>query len=318
MFKQLPIVHAPPIPLPAPCWLALFLEGSHAQCAKLITSLSFSYSSRNILSQITWPEWNSGCATLCINIKRSKIAQVWNFIHRDCTEIQPPYKTPPGIQQPRQINKYMFCTRFPYFVKSSMPRLNAILIHGPSSRSWETFIYKFDVTYSVQLSKNIAIHRIKNYPAVECSKDVPRYPPNKINPVYSFIRPTKTPDEVSILLPWKCFCRSLFKILVASNPALSHSCLGMISRARAMDPIRSCSFPAIDREKSLRYLLSSISIAPPPATTASFLIARRTIMMASCRDLSVSSMNCSAPPRKMTVHVLASGQPVKMLYLKYE
>lgn len=97
--------------------------------------------------------------------------------------------------------KYMVCTRFPYFVKSSMPRLNAILIHGPSSRPWETFIYRFDVTYSVQLSKNIAIHRIKNYPAVECSKDVPRYPPNKINPAYSFIRPTKNPDEVSILLP---------------------------------------------------------------------------------------------------------------------
>ena len=191
MFKQLAIVHAPPVPLPALCWLALFLEGSHAQCAKLITSLSFSYSSRNILSQITWPEWNSGCATLCINIKRSKIAWVWNFIHRDCTEIQPPYKTPPGIQQPWQINKYMVCTRFPYFVKSSMPRLNAILIHGPSSRPWETFIYRFVVTYSFQLSKNIAIHRIKNYPAVECSKDVPRYPPNKINPAYSFIRPTK-------------------------------------------------------------------------------------------------------------------------------
>ena len=79
-----------------------------------------------------------------------------------------------------------------------MPRLNAILIHGPSSRPWETFINRFDVTYSVQY---IAIHRIKNYPAVESSKDVPRYPPNKINPVYSFIRPTKNPDEVSILLP---------------------------------------------------------------------------------------------------------------------
>lgn len=101
----------------------------------------------------------------------------------------------------RLTNIIMVCTRFPYFVKSSMPRLNAILIHGPSSRPWETFTYRFDVTYSVQLSKNIAIHRIKNYPAVECSKDVPRYPPNKTNPVYSFIRPTKTPDEVSIPLP---------------------------------------------------------------------------------------------------------------------
>lgn len=87
-----------------------------------------------------------------------------------------------------------------WFVRAFLT-LNAILIHGPSSRPWETLIYRFDVTYSIQLSKNIAIHRIKNYPAVECSKDVPRYPPNKINPVYSFIRPTKNPDEVSILLP---------------------------------------------------------------------------------------------------------------------
>lgn len=61
----------------------------------------------------------------------------------------------------RLTNIIMVCTRFPYFVKSSMPRLNAILIHGPSSRPWETFTYRFDVTYSIQLSKNIAIHRIK-------------------------------------------------------------------------------------------------------------------------------------------------------------
>lgn len=64
----------PHCPCPTHPSSSTMLEGSHAQCAKLITSLSFSYSSRNILSQITWPEWNSGCATLCINIKRSKIA----------------------------------------------------------------------------------------------------------------------------------------------------------------------------------------------------------------------------------------------------
>lgn len=45
------------------------------------------------------------------------------------------------------------------------------------------------------------------------------------------------------------------------------------------------------------------------------LMALRTIMMASCRDRSVSSMNCSAPPRRIIVHVLAFGQPVKRLYL---
>lgn len=47
----------------------------------------------------------------------------------------------------------------------------------------------------------------------------------------------------------------------------------------------------------------------------STLMALLTIMMASCRDRSVSSMNCSAPPRRMMVHVFALGQPVKKLYL---
>lgn len=37
--------------------------------------------------------------------------------------------------------------------------------------------------------------------------------------------------------------------------------------------------------------------------------------MASWSDRSVSSMNCSAPPRRMNVQVLASGHPVKKLYL---
>ena len=68
-------------------------------------------------------------------------------------------------------------------------------------------------------------------------------------------------------------------------------------------------------EQSRRYLESSISMAPPPATTASFFIARLTIMMASCNERSVSSMNCSAPPRRMSVQVLLLGTPVKKLYL---
>ena len=45
------------------------------------------------------------------------------------------------------------------------------------------------------------------------------------------------------------------------------------------------------------------------------LIALLTIMMASCRERSVSSMNCSAPPRRIIVQVFAFGQPVKKLYL---
>lgn len=44
-------------------------------------------------------------------------------------------------------------------------------------------------------------------------------------------------------------------------------------------------------------------------------MALRTIMMASCSDRSVSSVNCSAPPLRMMVHVFAFGQPLKKLYL---
>jgi len=36
-----------------------------------------------------------------------------------------------------------------------------------------------------------------------------------------------------------------------------------------------------------------MSMAPPPATTVEFFIARRTIMMASCSERSASSRNCS-------------------------
>lgn len=45
-------------------------------------------------------------------------------------------------------------------------------------------------------------------------------------------------------------------------------------------------------------------------------MALRTIMMASCSDRSVSSVNCSAPPLRMMVHVFAFGQPLKKLYLQ--
>ena len=41
----------------------------------------------------------------------------------------------------------------------------------------------------------------------------------------------------------------------------------------------------------LRALLSSMSMAPPPATTLEFFSARRTIMMASCSERSASSRN---------------------------
>lgn len=54
----------------------------------------------------------------------------------------------------------------------------------------------------------------------------------------------------------------------------------------------------------------------PSCTRPPTLMALRTIMMASCSDRSVSSVNCSAPPLRMMVHVFAFGQPLKKLYLQ--
>ncbi|SGY78714.1 BQ5605_C008g04922 [Microbotryum silenes-dioicae] len=61
--------------------------------------------------------------------------------------------------------------------------------------------------------------------------------------------------------------------------------------------------------------LQLTSVAPPPATTWLFLIALLTIMMASCKLLSTSEMNCSAPPLNNNVHVWALTQPSKRLNL---
>jgi hypothetical protein len=64
--------------------------------------------------------------------------------------------------------------------------------------------------------------------------------------------------------PVACFWRSLLRMLVASKPALSHSCRGITSRALATAPISSCSLPAMVRECSRRTRDNSISMAPPP------------------------------------------------------
>lgn len=80
---------------------------------------------------------------------------------------------------------------------------------------------------------------------------------------------TSTPYQIP---PCACFCRSLFNTLVASKPALSHSWRGITSSALAIAPINSCSLPAMVRECSRNTRDNSISIAPPPATTESFLM----------------------------------------------
>ena len=56
-------------------------------------------------------------------------------------------------------------------------------------------------------------------------------------------------------------------------------------------------------------------MAPPPGTTDLFFMARLTIMMASCKLRSASSMNCSEPPLSTMVAVRALGQPLNRLYL---
>ena len=61
--------------------------------------------------------------------------------------------------------------------------------------------------------------------------------------------------------------------------------------------------------------LSLTSQAPPPATMLLFRIARFTIIIASCKLRSTSAMNCSAPPLRTKVHVLAAGHPSKKLNL---
>mmetsp|Transcript_6320 Transcript_6320/g.27836 ORF Transcript_6320/g.27836 Transcript_6320/m.27836 type:complete len:273 (+) Transcript_6320:807-1625(+) len=106
-----------------------------------------------------------------------------------------------------------------------------------------------------------------------------------------------------------CFCRSLFSTSVASNPLLSHSCRGITSSALANALMNSWPLPAMPRAWSRRWRESSMSMAPPPGTMAAFLTARRTISMASLRDLAASSMNCSAPPLSTMVHVLDPGHP---------
>ena len=90
-----------------------------------------------------------------------------------------------------------------------------------------------------------------------------------------------------------------------SNPALSAMVLGIVSSDLANMLMTNCSFPFIWFPYFLRPFESSISVAPPPATTVLALKHLRTIIIASFRDRSASLMNCSAPPRRMIVADLA-------------
>lgn len=102
---------------------------------------------------------------------------------------------------------------------------------------------------------------------------------------------------------------------VESNPALSASWRGMTSSARAKAAMTSCCLPSMPLACSRRYRETSISIAPPPATTRCMdRTEDLTIMSASWMERSDSSMNCSLPPRRMIVAVLRPVHPLNRLY----
>mmetsp|Transcript_9717 Transcript_9717/g.16119 ORF Transcript_9717/g.16119 Transcript_9717/m.16119 type:complete len:207 (-) Transcript_9717:108-728(-) len=137
-------------------------------------------------------------------------------------------------------------------------------------------------------------------------------PDKRVSHVLSFI--TSTPIHFpEPFTPVACSFRSLFMTSVLSIPALSASCRGITSNALAKADITSCCLPRIVMECSRRTFDSSSSMAPPPATTERLAMQRFTIMIASWTDRSVSSRNCSPPPRSKMVAVLARGQPEKKL-----
>lgn len=109
----------------------------------------------------------------------------------------------------------------------------------------------------------------------------------------------------------------MFNTSVPSIPEFSANYLGMISKAFANPFITSYCLPLIVLTCSRRYLLSSISIAPPPATTACVLIALVTIIMASLRDRAASSIYYAAPPLITRVTVFVFLHYVNMLYLSF-
>mmetsp|Transcript_16459 Transcript_16459/g.51550 ORF Transcript_16459/g.51550 Transcript_16459/m.51550 type:complete len:203 (+) Transcript_16459:273-881(+) len=122
-----------------------------------------------------------------------------------------------------------------------------------------------------------------------------------------------TPNDLASGSAEACFLRRALRTSVASKPEFMASCRGTTSRARATARTASWSLPTIWSAISRRWRESSISMAPAPATTVFWTKPRLAIMRASWIDRWDSSMNCSEPPRRTTVAVFASGQPVKTL-----
>lgn len=92
-----------------------------------------------------------------------------------------------------------------------------------------------------------------------------------------------------------------------SSPAFSARVLGIVSSDLANASTTSCSLPSMARDCSLIYLLTCISIAPPPATISLVLVTLLMTWIASLSDLSASAVYCWLPPRRIMVDVLFGG-----------
>mmetsp|Transcript_20316 Transcript_20316/g.19254 ORF Transcript_20316/g.19254 Transcript_20316/m.19254 type:complete len:209 (-) Transcript_20316:781-1407(-) len=126
---------------------------------------------------------------------------------------------------------------------------------------------------------------------------------------------TSTPYHWPSSPAWLCFCLSLFRTSVESIPELSLRVFGITSSAFANEFRTSYCLPETPLRYSLRNLESSISMAPPPATTEYARMALLTIIIASFKDLSASSMYWSAPPLRTIVQDLVPTHSVNKLYL---
>lgn len=78
----------------------------------------------------------------------------------------------------------------------------------------------------------------------------------------------------------------------------------MTSNTLAIAPIHNCSLQEMLREYSLNICESSILLAPASATTASFLIVPRTILITSFKDVWISPKNCCVSLLRRKVRVI--------------
>ncbi len=96
--------------------------------------------------------------------------------------------------------------------------------------------------------------------------------------------------------PFSCAAFNSVRMSIGSSPAFSAKVDGMHSSAFANSDIASCSRPLKDFAKSISLEESSISTAPPPATTRPDIKALRTSPSPSMNARSISSIMWILPP----------------------